>query len=219
VTVQVGYRREIAGAGAGAQAGLTSVSFQDTQNRRWYPGVRFLGEGLFLSFERDNGWHFPLQSAAADAWISARQAAGYPNQLFRTGVPDELHPVFVWWHAFAHLLIRSISIDSGYSSAAIRERVYLEAEPRRARGGVILYATQPGNDGSLGGLIALVLHFERIFSRAMEMLRVCSNDPLCSENHFAVGRYCGPACYSCLLISETSCEHRNLWLDREVLLG
>ena len=220
VTVHVGYRREIAGAGAGAQAGLTSVSFQDTQNRRWYPGVRFLGEGLFLSFERDNGWHFPLQSAASEAWLSAgQQAAGYPNQLFRTGVPDELHPVFVWWHTFAHLLIRSISIDSGYSSAAIRERVYFEGEPHRARGGVILYATQPGNDGSLGGLIALVPHFERIFSRAMEMLRVCSNDPLCSDNHFAVGRYCGPACYSCLLISETSCEHRNLWLDRGVLLS
>lgn len=219
VTVQIGYRREILGAGAGAQAGLTPVSFQDTQNRTWYPGVRFLGEGLFLSFERDNGWHPPFRSSAAAAWSSAgQQATRYPNQLFRAGVSDELHPVFVWWHTFAHLLIRSISIDSGYSSAAIRERVYFEAEPRRARGGVILYATQPGNDGSLGGLIALVPHFDRILARALEMLRFCSNDPLCIENHFAGGRYCGPACYSCLLISETSCEHRNLWLDREVLL-
>lgn len=224
VTVQIGYRREVGGGAQAAIPAVTQVSFQDVQNRIWFPGVRFLGEGLFLSLENDNGWHFPLQSMAAQNWTSATgRGATYPNHLFRApGHPDELNPVFIWWHTFAHLLIRAISIDSGYSSAAIRERVYFELEqtPRRTRtrGGVILYATQPGNDGSLGGLIALVPHFERIFARALEMLRVCSNDPLCAENHFTTGRYCGPACYSCLLISETSCEHRNLWLDREILL-
>lgn len=225
ITVQSGYRREIRGGAPGlppALAAVTPVSFQDSQNRRWYPGVRFLGEGVFVALEDGEGWHFPLPTPAAQNWHAAAvSGATYPDHLFRSNVRDELHPVFVWWHTLSHLLIRAISIDSGYSSSSIRERVYVEIDARngRARGGVVLYATQPGNDGSLGGMIALVPRFDRIVSHALEMLRICSNDPLCAENHFAVGRYCGPACYSCLLISETSCEHRNLWLDRETVLG
>lgn len=226
ITVQLGYRREIRGGGTPglppALATVTPVSFQDSQNRRWYPGVRYLGEGVFVALEDGEGWHFPLRTPAALNWRSATASGTtYPDHLFRANVRDELHPVFVWWHTFPHLLIRAISTDSGYSSASIRERVYVEIDAGRgrARGGIILYATQPGNDGSLGGMIALAPHFDRIANRALEMLRICSNDPLCAESHFAVGRYCGPACYSCLLISETSCEHRNLWLDREVVLG
>lgn len=222
VTVQVGYRREI-GGGGGPQPVMpvvTPVSFQDARNSTWYPGVRFLGEGVFIALEDDEGWHFPSENSATTNWTDANgRAALYPDHLFRAAARDELAPVFVWWHTLGHLLIRAISIDSGYSSSAIRERVYFEVSRNgRSRGGVILYATQPGNDGSLGGLIALVPNFDRIISRALEMLQVCSNDPLCAQNHFSPGRYSGVACYGCLLISETSCEHRNLWLDREILL-
>ena len=70
----------------------------------------------------------------------------------------------------------------------------------------------------MGGLIALVPHFQRVLARTFDMANNCSNDPLCSDQHFAFGRYSGPSCYSCLLVSETSCEHRNLWLDRQLLL-
>jgi hypothetical protein len=112
-----------------------------------------------------------------------------------------------------------LSIDSGYSSASIRERVYVEIDPAtgNASGGIVLYATQPGGDGSMGGLIALVPQFERILEAAARNLNSCSNDPLCAEARISPGRNNGAACYACLLLSETSCEHRNMYLDRNLL--
>lgn len=225
VTVQVGYRREIRAGQNNAQnpANIVPVSFRDRMNHTWLPGVEFLGEGIFIMLDEDDGWHFDLAGDAAYKWWSTwidPQGGDYPGHLFRTGNFDELHPVFVWWHTLSHLLIRAISVDSGYSSAAIRGRVYIEidAENSRARGGIILYATQPGSEGSLGGLIALVPNFDDVIRRAIDMAEVCSNDPLCLETSFNTGSYNGASCYSCSLVSETSCEHRNLWLDRQVLL-
>ena len=232
VTVQTGYRREIRATDSTGQAipaSVVPVSFAESGTGvTWYPGTEFLGEGVFVTLETDNSRQFPGGNHAAaewrHEWDRARRAgtpSPYAAPLFRSASVDELHPAFVWWHSFSHVLIRAISVDSGYSAASIRERVYVHLDDRtgEARGGVILYATQPGSEGSLGGLIALLPQFDRILHRAAMMAEVCSRGPLCSENHFRPGAYGGASCYACLLLSETSCEHRNLWLDREVLLG
>lgn len=169
----------------------------------------------------NDGWHFEINGESFSEWSKAceKNSAGYPANLFRDPCSrDELHPVFVWWHTLAHLINRTISIDSGYSSASIRERIYLETKGRRARGGILLYTVQPGADGTLGGLVSLVPGFEHILSSAVEKIDKCSNDPVCEENRFTAGRSTGAACYACVLISETSCEHRNLWLDRRILM-
>lgn len=225
VTAQVGFRREVPrGRSTTANpARVVSTAFADARQQHWFPAVEFLGEGVFVTLDIPGGWH-PTLAAPADSWGAAADAVAqhnYSEHLFRGSSRYELHPVFVWWHTLAHLLIRSISIDSGYSSSAIRERVFVDVDDARARarGGVILYATQPGSEGTLGGLIALVPHFQQILHRALEMAGSCSNDPLCGEQHFTSGKYNGAACYGCALVSETSCEHRNLWLDRNLLLA
>jgi hypothetical protein len=218
VTVQVGYRRAL-GADPGS---VVDVSFcHEGGGARWYPGVEFLGEGIFIILDDSEGWHFGLSGSAVDYWQAALDnPTVYSEHLFRMPQGDrlELHPAFVWWHTFAHSLIRAISVEAGYSSASVRERVYIQVEGANARGGVVLYATQPGADGTLGGLIALVPHFRHILNTALDILHSCSNDPLCIDSHFRPGQVNGPACYGCVLLSETSCEHRNLWLDREVFL-
>lgn len=219
ITVQTGFRREISGA-AGQIPTRVDVSFRDPSGDVWYPGAEFLGEGLFISLDGE-GWHSPLNGTDGTRWL-AQRAQDFPDMVFRLeNTAEELHPVFVWWHTLAHLLIRSLSVDAGYSSSSIRERVYLEVEPGtgRARGGIVLYATQPGSEGSLGGLIALAPHFGAMLTRAVELARHCSNDPLCDEQRVEPGRPTGPACYGCLHASETSCEHRNLWLDRSLFLS
>jgi hypothetical protein len=187
------------------------IGFPDPGNPRvkWYPGVELFGEGIFIMLDENDGWHFELEGESARRWREAVDSGAEDGQRF--------HPVFVWWHTLSHLLIRSVSLDAGYSSASIRERVYWEAEGERVRGGIILYSTQPGSDGTLGGLIALVPYFERILERALESSMTCSCDPLCSETRFSRGQHNGAACYGCLLLSETSCENRNMWLDRNVL--
>jgi hypothetical protein len=117
----------------------------------------------------------------------------------------------------AHRLLQSLAIDSGYSSASIRERVYLHDDPINGiRGGLLLFTVQPGGDGTLGGLMSLVPRFAQVLDDALRDLATCSNDPLCEQSPQLGAE--GAACYSCLLASETSCEHRNMGLDRLLLL-
>jgi len=217
VIVQRGYRRAV---DTETHPELVDISFTDSQGRKWYPAVEFLGEGIFITIAEDDGENFRVEGKSADRWMKAYYSSlSYPEHLFRDAQNRvELHPLFVWWHTFSHLLIRAISVESGYSSAAIRERIYLEVLEQGARGGVVLYATQPGSEGTLGGLIALVPSFQHIINAALEQLQTCSGDPLCRDQKFDVGAYNGAACYGCLLLSETSCEHRNMWLDRNVML-
>lgn len=213
VTVQTGFRRMIRTdkpAGEPPEAKTVDIGFE-FNGHTWYPGVEFLGEGLFITMA-DEAVRRPGDGAAG-SWSGAGPD-GYDPHLSQHGSFRELDPTFVWWHTLAHALTRAISEHAGYSSASIRERVYTEGR----RGAILLYATQPGNDGTLGGLISLVPFFERILHDAMDGVSSCSGDPLCGRQEFAQGGLNGAACYGCVMNSETSCEHRNMWLDRHVLL-
>jgi hypothetical protein len=219
VTVQVGYRRIV----SQLNERLVDISVRDNTNKRkWYPGIEQFGEGLFIMLEENDGWHPEVIGRHSHEWMKAfnsYSADKYPIQMFRDKENIvELHPAFVWWHTLSHLLIRSVAFEAGYSSSSIRERVYLELADGKARGGILLYAVQLGSDGTFGGLIALTPYFEKILERASELLVTCSCDPLCIETRFRSGMVNGAACYGCLLLSETSCEHRNMWLDRNVLI-
>ncbi len=225
VTAQIGYRRNVGSVLDQSQLpDLVDVSIQDQQGNRWFPGYESTGEGLFITLaDADgNGWVQPFPGVAAERWMRAyRNPDAYERRLFRD--PEqrvELHPLFVAWHTFSHLLIRALSVDSGYSAPSIRERVYLEEAPDgRARGGVLIYTTSRGSDGSLGGLLVMADTFDRILKRIWEMTSSCSGDPLCQEHNFEPAKdVLGAACHACCLVSETSCEHRNHWLDRVVLM-
>lgn len=216
VMVQTGYRRLDPLAST-----PVDCAYVDEGDRSWYPGVELYGEGLFITLapgDLRDGRHFPL--VADLAWLQAWQAPDRFKQRVQTTLDaDSLHPVFVWWHTLAHRLINALSIDSGYSSAAVRERVYVSIDAEgRGLGGILLYTAQPGGDGTLGGMIALVPTFERVLHRALHTIDACSNDPLCGEEEFRSGKSNGPACYACQLVSETSCEVRNTRLDRRLLL-
>lgn len=187
-----------------------------TSGGTWYPAIELEGEGLFLTGSPD-----PVDAAG---WAAAERAAArhYAAKefLFRGGSldrPDELAPAFVWWHTLAHALIRVLAVEAGYEMSGIRERVYVRQDGSHPTGGIMLYAVLPGSSGSLGGLLALAPHLQDLLQRARELVATCSNDPLCGAHRFQPGGYCGAACHACLFLPETSCEHRNMWLDRRVL--
>lgn len=199
----------------------------------WIPGVEAYGEALFISL--DECAPCTLTGTIADKWYatwedSDKSPPPYPDWLFTSksyfrpppSRPIELHPVFVFWHTFAHLLIKALAEYAGYPSALLKERIYVDIDKkdnRKARAGILIYATQSGIRGTLGGLIALQPYMKDIIYRALEQAENCSNDPICIESHFTPWRHhSGPSCYACTLLSETSCEHRNMWLDRELFL-
>jgi len=133
VTVQKGYRREVDTSNVST---LVDIGFHDptSPGQLWYPGVEFLGEGIFIMRDADEGWHHPLLGDAAQSWKEAsKMPSSYPDYVFPDRKHEELDPVFVWWHTLSHLLIRRISIESGYSIASIRERVYFWQDGSRRR--------------------------------------------------------------------------------------
>ncbi len=202
VLVQRGYRRPVRGPTDDDGHPIPLVeTYYARGNTRWYPGVALYGEGIFIDLPDTT---LQLDGSRTNLWLE-RERRSLETFVY--------NPVFVWWHTLAHRLINGLAIDSGYSSAAIRERVYI-MDP--SIGGILLYTSQQGSDGSLGGLIALcnTTDFTRVMNAAERDINACSNDPLCRQY---VGRDNGAACYACLLISETSCEFHNLYLDRLLL--
>ena len=205
VLVQRGYRRPVRGSTYPDGTPIPLIErFHPYNGKRWYPGVSLHGEGLFIDLPEGNP---RLNGERTARWY----------RKFRLSGNENLHPLFIWWHTLSHRLLKSLAIDSGYSSASIRERIFFsKSKPDEYSGGILLYSSQQGADGSLGGLIALgnMIDFPRILNAAQRNLYACSNDPLCSENY---GEINGSACYACLFTSETSCEFRNMYLDRLLL--
>ena len=121
-------------------------------------------------------------------------------------------------HSLSHLLITAVALECGYSASAIRERVYAGGYGY----GILLHTGASGSDGTLGGLVEVGRDIEAHLQRALELGRLCSNDPVCSQHDPAnplEERFLhGSACHGCLLIAETSCERRNEFLDRALVV-
>jgi len=179
----------------------------------WYPGFEGKGEGIFITFPDGKAPDLSRLKTYKD-WNECNISNNFYSPVWRKIYNN---PLFVWLHTFSHAIIMTLSIYSGYSSASLRERVYINRE--KDNGGILIYTTSPGQDGSMGGLTGSIEIFDEILEKALERIKLCSNDPLCSEIRKVPKRVNGAACYSCLLISETSCEHRNTMLDRHIVLG
>ena len=218
ITVQEGFRRAVS-MDENDHPKPVNVGFVSSNNKQTYIGVEFLGEGIFVRLTDDSEEQV-IGGVMTDRWTSA-DASSYKNPyIFRNESTShvELDPMFVWWHTLSHALIKTVSENAGYAAASIRERIYLDDIDGKKRGGLIIYATQPGNDGTMGSLISMVPHFKSILADAVERAELCSGDPLCKEQEFRNEKINGAACYGCLMNSETSCEHHNMWLDRNVLV-
>jgi hypothetical protein len=130
-----------------------------------------------------------------------------------------VHPVFLAMHTFAHLLLRRITFECGYSSASLRERIYFNREKRHA--GIMLYTAEGDSEGSLGGLVRQGRRdrLAQSLVEAIEQGRWCSSDPVCSETPGqGLGGFNHAACHACCLVSETSCTFANTLLDRRMVI-
>jgi hypothetical protein len=141
--------------------------------------------------------------------------------------PDDGYPTmkYVLLHSLAHALIRQFSVECGYTTASIRERIYSRppGSDREVMAGVLLYTAAPDSEGTLGGLVRLgePKTLGRHLDQALEAMRLCTSDPLCAEHHPLRDGLTlhGAACHACLFLPETSCERGNKYLDRSVLVS
>ena len=184
----------------------------------WFPAIENRGEGVFAHLRPSavNAWmrRAPVQERINElvdghkAWRRSRrkEPGGFP------GGP------YILLHTLAHLLIQSMAMRCGYPASSIRERVYVGS----GNYGILLYTGSPDAEGTLGGLVQQARHFEQHLAHALDMGRLCSNDPICAQHTAHQGfeeRWLhGAACHGCTLIAETSCEMRNDYLDRALVV-
>lgn len=186
----------------------------------WLPGVETYGEGIFITLDNDKlkKWEDNNQ----DYGLGMQEA--HKKRYKERNIPLDKIPGFpglryVLLHTLSHALIRELTLHSGYSSSALKERIYTDTESGKA--GILIYTATVDSEGSLGGLVELGKkdNFESILARALAAARYCSGDPQCAEYDADIlVDINGAACHSCTLLAETSCENSNSYLDRSLLV-
>jgi hypothetical protein len=119
---------------------------------------------------------------------------------------------FYLLHTFSHVILKELEFSCGYPTASMKERLYFSERMC----GVLIY-TADGSEGSMGGLVwqGQPQLIKKIIISAMQRATNCPSDPICWENEDQLNH---AACFSCAMVSETSCEERNLGLDRRALI-
>lgn len=202
------------------QEAPTRVDLGKNRTLDWYPAIERFGEGVFLKLNERRVAEWERNGAVRErvAIIAKRSLDQSDSRLVR---PD-LAPRDIMLHTLAHLLMRRLEFQSGYSSASLAERVYSFADDAAPQAGILIRATAGDKMGTLGGLVRLGEpdFFEDILLGAVEDADFCSSDPVCMEGSGqGLGSLNLAACHGCCLVSETSCELRNLFLDRVLLVG
>jgi hypothetical protein len=186
----------------------------------WLPAVEQFGEGIFIHFDE----------AVVKESVQSRHeklVQGYRQWIKRFAAKPPSYPgtSYVLLHSLSHALMAEIALDCGYPASSLKERVYslVGKEPGGSdRLGILIYTASAGVQGTLGGLVAASKRFSQIFKNALERSTICSNDPICADHdpddRSGDRSTHGAACHGCLLIAETSCEMRNLFLDRNLLV-
>ena len=192
-------------------------------NVRWRPTVELRGEGIFLTLDEQalQDWEHQIEIADRATELAAKfgefQASRFAPERSRRAFPGMR---YVLLHSLAHALIRRLCLDAGYSSSALRERVY-SASGNDPMAGILIYTASSDSEGSLGGLVnqAEPDRFGVVLRDALQDAHLCAQDPLCGSDELggAAGLN-GATCHACLLLSETSCEGSNRFLDRAVLV-
>ena len=190
---------------------------------QWFPAVENRGEGVFVE----------LRAEAVAAWLKRRPVAERVNQLakgyalwLRDRNTQRPFPggAYVLLHTLAHLLVQALAMRCGYPASSIRERIYAEETLNGRRYGILLYTGTPDAEGTLGGLVQQGRHIEDHLEDALRTAALCSNDPICAQHAPDDGTSLesrplhGAACHGCSLIAETSCEMRNDFLDRALVV-
>ena len=195
---------------------------------RWLPAVEVFGEGIYV--ELDEHRLVEWQNSRAE-WLKSRLDDGFLNRL--QGIFQILPPLgvatrewasrYLLVHSLAHILLNQFVFECGYSTASLRERLYVSQDSAAPMAAFMIYTAAGDAEGTLGGLVRLGRpeRLGPVARRALSRASWCSADPVCSEHMGGQGSKLAnlAACHACVLLPETSCETINQGLDRAMVVG
>lgn len=197
---------------------------------QWLPAIKNYGEGIFVE----------LDEGAISNWLAENSVwlADRLDQAFVARMADETNLMppchsrnkmqqwaarYLLVHTLAHIMINQMVFESGYSSAALKERLFVSSDPEAPMAAFLIYTAAGDSEGSLGGLVRIGRPelFEPMVLKALSRASWCSADPVCSEDLGGGGsrRVNKAACHACVLLPETACETVNSGLDRAMVIG
>jgi len=192
---------------------------------REIPAVEVRGEGIFLKFNNQklNEWSKIYPEARLK---TINYNLNQTNLDFNQNT-QLINKRYLFLHTFSHILLKELSEDCGYSLSSLSEIIYCSRDDESGTtdemNGILIYTTTSDSEGSLGGLVekGSPEYFSSIIKKGVDKARWCSSDPLCISADHGQG-FMGlnlAACYSCVLLPETSCEKMNKYLDRAAVIG
>ena len=201
---------------------------------KWIPATEDRGEGVFIQLDESRVAEWEGRVLESALWRKYREAylRNYMKRISETASrpedPFSRMPQPRYWlvHTLSHALIRRMAAYSGYGIPSLSERLYAwdadDEKHRPAAAGMLIMTTASDSDGTLGGLVSLSepQRLGSIFADALRDMCRCSSDPVCGQRvpedpedflHVA-------SCHCCTMLSETSCERANRFLDRRLLV-
>ncbi|WP_207497055.1 DUF1998 domain-containing protein [Aridibaculum aurantiacum] len=198
---------------------------RDPLHTRELPAVEVKGEGIFLKFSNKklNAWADEYPNARLDTINHNLEQA---NLSFNQN-HELINKRYLFLHTLSHILLKELAEDCGYSLSSLAEIIYCSGNSsigtEEEMNGILIYTTTSDAEGSLGGLVEKGQpdYLSSVMNKGVDKARWCSSDPLCISAEQGQG-FMGlnlAACYSCVLLPETSCEKMNKYLDRAAVIG
>jgi hypothetical protein len=189
----------------------------------WLPAVVVRGEGIFIrvSERRLKTWLQEQEGRLGERLLAVNTTFQRLRERRHQALVS-ITPRFVLLHTLSHLLITQLTLECGYGSAALRERLYCSDDPDQPMAGILIYTAAGDSEGTLGGLVRMgaVGRLEPVVRAALQRAQWCSTDPVCIESRGQGPDSCNlAACHACTLLPETSCEEQNRLLDRALVMG
>lgn len=202
-----------------------AMLWKDTNKKySWLPAYIVYGEGIFLEIDEDliHKWEIKKEVQDQVKPLVERYRLAQEKRKLKY---RPISPRYILIHTFAHLLMNRLIFECGYSSAALRERLYVSDGLSESMAGLLIYTADGDAEGTMGGLVRMGKpgNLESVIKTAIDGARWCSADPVCMEMGKLHGQ--GPdscnlaACHNCALVPETACEEFNRFLDRSVVIG
>lgn len=191
----------------------------------WVPAHEVSGEGIFLELDTRAVADWSARQVDPEVRSTRETVHGHFEDSYLSSGPNAIvmsQPEFVLVHTLSHLLIREMAYSAGYTAASMRERLYVGPTGADRAVGILIYTADGDSEGTLGGLVELgrPKRLRSVVENMLERAAWCGQDPVCAESQ-GQGVYALnlAACHGCCLLSETSCDHANVMLDRNTLIS
>ena len=189
--------------------------------RKWLPAILVHGEGIFLEFNKEkiNEWVKKFDTKKLKTLNKNYNEFRKKRKLHERLINLK----FLLIHTFSHLLMNRLCFNCGYSSAALRERIYCNLfDETNEMQGVLIYTSAGDSEGTLGGLVreGEPKNLRKVVYEAVTKAVSCSYDPVCIQTKSqGLGGTNASSCHACTFVSETSCEENNQLLNRTTIIG